>query len=288
MFFMGGPNVEQRNIRIAMGQMQVVAGEPERNVRRACSMIREAAADRCEVIVLPECMDIGWTHPGARELAQPIPGIYSAMLCAAAKEAGIYVVAGLTERSGSELYNAALLISPEGDILAKHRKINELDIAHDLYSIGDSLSVTRTPLGVIGINVCADNSPNSLALAHSQARMGAQIILSPSAWAVPSDYDNEQVPYGEMWRDSYQTLSKLYDMPVIGVSNVGPMIGGPWAGWKCIGCSLAVDSNGEVLVQGPYGEQAEALIPVEVTITERHAKGTSLTGKLAERGYVGP
>lgn len=275
-------------IRVGMGQMLVTPGAPQSNLERACQMISEAARQNCEIIVLPECLDLGWTYPGAKTLAEPIPGPYSDALAEAAQAAGIYVVAGLTERFGDELYNAAVLITPAGAIVSKHRKINELDIAHDLYSIGDSLSVTRTPLGVIGINICADNTPDSLALGHSQARMGAQLLLSPSAWAVRPEHDNARTPYGDLWLRAYRSLAELYAMPVVGVSNVGWMKGGAWDGWKCIGCSLAVGADGSLLAQGPYGDQAEALIPVEITIMDRPEKGTVLTKKLAAKGYQGP
>ena len=32
------------------------------------------------------------------------------------------------------------------------------------------------------------------------------------------------------------------------------MTGGPWAGRKCIGCSLAVGPGGAILAEGPYAE----------------------------------
>ena len=44
----------------------------------------------------------------------------------------VYVVAGLAEADDNAVYNSAILIGPDGQILAKHRKINELPIAHDL------------------------------------------------------------------------------------------------------------------------------------------------------------
>ena len=247
-----------------MGQMRVEGGQVEENLERAVQMIRRAGETGCEVVVLPECLDFGWTHPSARQGAQPIPGRFSDRLCAAARAAGVYVVAGLTEREGMRLYNAAVFLSPEGEILRKHRKINELDFARELYTIGDSLAVTETPLGTIGINICADNSPDSLALGQSLGRMGARVLLSPSAWAVQADHDNVADPYGRLWRESYTALAKQYDMTVVGVSNVGWMTGGPWAGRRCIGCSLAVGPGGKILIEGPYGESTEALLTVEV------------------------
>ena len=36
-------------------------------------------------------------------------------------------------------------------------------------------------------------------------------------------------------------------MPVIGVSNVGPMDAGVWAGMKCIGASIAVGHDGTLV-----------------------------------------
>ena len=168
--------------------------------------IGEAAAQGCRLVVLPECLDLGWTDPSARDLARPIPGPHAERLAQAAREHRIYVAAGLVERAGDRLYNAAVLIGPEGRVLLHHRKINELDIALDLYSIGDRLGVVETELGTIGLAICADNFGSSLAIGHVLARMGAQLILSPSAWAVDADHDNDREPYGKLWLDSYARL----------------------------------------------------------------------------------
>ena len=55
-----------------------------------------------------------------------------------------------------------------------------------------------------------------------------------------------------------------------------------------IGCSLAVGPGGEVLAQGPYGEQAEALVCVEVRLRPSVARGTGFAEALWGRGYRGP
>ncbi len=255
-----------------MGQILVEGGEPEKNLARAKRMVLWAAEERCRIVVLPECLNFGWTSPAALESAPPIPGEHSGAIASAAREGGVYIVAGLVERSGDRLYNAAVLVSPDGEILLKHRKINELVEGQHLYATGDRLGVARTPLGVIGIDICADNFPDSLALGHSLGRMGCQLLLSPCAWAVDADYDNVKEPYGDLWRESYTILAKLYDMTVIGVSNVGWLTAGPWQGKKCIGCSLAVGPGGAILAEGPYGDAAESLIVVEVNpqAPERH------------------
>jgi len=271
-----------------MGQMVVRGGLAAENMAHAAGMIAEAARAGCQAIVLPECLDLGWTHPSARKLAETIPGKRTRVLADAAGQSGLYVVAGLTERDGPHIYNSAVLISPEGTILLKHRKINVLTIAQDIYSVGNSLGVAETSLGTVAVNICADNFKTSLALAHSQARMGARLLLSPCAWAVDADHDNEKTPYGAEWRDSYSTLARLYGMTVVGVSNVGWIDAGPWKGRKCIGCSLAIGPGGRVIAQGPYGESAEQMIIIDVELADLNVRGTAFARHLGERGYEGP
>jgi len=270
-----------------MGQMLVEGGKIEENLNRAEIMIRKAMEQGCRVIVLPECLDAGWTHPSARKLAEEIPGKTSERLCEAARRNDMIVVAGLTERDGGRIYNSAILIGNDGRILLKHRKINVLKIAQDLYSIGNMLSVAETDLGIVGVDICADNFVNSLAIGHVLARMGAHFIFSPSAWAVKADHDDAKEPYGENWLRSYRELCRLYEIS-IGVSNVGWITEGPWKGRKVIGCSLAVGPKGEVLARGPYGPDAEALITVNIKAQPRDVKGTDYAAYLKERGYVGP
>jgi predicted amidohydrolase len=252
--------------RIGMAQMLVEGGKPQANLARACDRIAQAAVAGCGAVVLPECLDLGWTHGSATRLAQPVPGPHSDLLVEAAVRHGVIVVAGLVERSGDGLYNAAVLIDRDGQILLHHHKINELDFACDLYSVGGfaRLDVARTQVGVIGINICADNFPEALTIGSALGRMGAKLLLSPCAWAVDPRHDNATEPYGDLWRTSYRQLATRYGMTVIGVSNVGWIEDGPWRGRKCIGCSLAIGPDGREIVQGPYGPEADELIVIDV------------------------
>jgi predicted amidohydrolase len=269
-----------------MAQILVEGARPDANLARAVASIREAADRGADLVLLPECLDLGWTDPCARQLARPIPGRHTETLAQAARDHRIHVAAGLVERAGDRLYNAAVLIDPAGDILLHHRKVNELDIALDLYSVGDRLGVVETGLGTLALLICADNFPDSLALGHALARMGAQVLLSPCAWAVDADHDDAREPYGALWIDSYAELARIYDLTVVGVSNVGPITGGPWRGRKCIGRSLAVGPGGEILARGPYG--VEALVLVEVRPRPPIARGCDIAPALRARGYCGP
>ena len=104
--------------------------------------------------------------------------------------------------------------------------------------------------------------------------MGADIILSPSAWAVPADHDNEKEPYGAIWLKNYQPVARDFRLWIAGVSNVGWITDGPWKGRKCIGCSLVIGSSGDPVLRGPYGVDAEAVLYVDVKLEPRPAQGT--------------
>jgi predicted amidohydrolase len=268
-------------IRLGLVQMLVKPGDPEGNLGRARERVAEAARGGARVVVLPEAMDCGWTHPSARELAGPIPGgATCSALVSMAKACGVYLCSGLIERAGEGLFNAAVLIDPSGGILLHHRKLNELGIAYDLYAQGDRLGVARTPLGTLGVMICADGFAAGEVVGRTLGLMGADVILSPSAWAVPAEHDNAREPYGKLWRDCYGAVAREYGVWIVGVSNVGAIPAGPWAGRKCIGCSLVVGPDGEPVLRGPYGEGAEAILYVDIVPQPRGVRGSSWgTGK---------
>ena len=84
------------------------------NLDRATSRIAEAAANGATIALLPEAMDLGWTDPSARDLAFEIPeGKTCQALRKAAMLNGIYVCAGIIEKDGDKIYNAAVIIEKE-------------------------------------------------------------------------------------------------------------------------------------------------------------------------------
>ena len=252
--------VEKRTIKVAMIQMNVVGNDVEANLGTAEKMVAKASAAGAQIVILPECMDIGWTHPGSLVNASAIPGgrVYTRLSQMAVKYK-VYVCSGMTERDGSKVYNAAVLINDSGQLILKHRKINELDIGKVYYATGDRLNVADTKLGRIGVMICADAATGDHSIPTALARMGPDIILSPCAWAVPPGYDNEKEHYGGTWKDAYIPVAQKFGIYIIGVSNVGNMTGGPWKGWDCIGASMAVDDKGKIMLQCPFGVNAETI-----------------------------
>ena len=273
-----------RIVRIALGQMLVEGGEPERNLERAVKMINQGAEAGAEIVLLPECLDLAWTHPSALTEAEPIPGPRSEMLVDAARRNNVYLCAGLTEKDGDRVFNSAIFSAPDGTLLHKYRKINVLKVGQEFYDIGKSLSVIETPLGNIGINICADNYSDSLELGHALGRMGAQLILSPSSWTVDFSVNDDHPEYLDKWLKPYHTLAELYNMVIVSVTAVGVIVGGPYEGKKMVGCSLAVGAQG-ALLRGKYNEFAGALSMIDIEIPPEHEKGTDIGEMLKRKKY---
>lgn len=260
--------------KVALIQMCVRGGEKEANLARARGLIAEAAANDARLAVLPEAMDLGWTHPSSKSEAEPVPaGTPCRALAEAAAESGVYVCAGLTEAAGEHVFNTAVIIDAHGQVIATHRKLNELEIGHPFYDQGDRLQVAETELGTMGLMICADGFAKDCVISRSLGYMGADVIVSPCAWAMDADHDNQREPYGELWRGVYKPVAKEFAMWILGVSNVGPIEAGPWAGRKCIGCSLVIGPDGEEVLQGPYGADAETILYVDVEPRERPTRG---------------
>src|SRR5262249_49768612 len=147
------------------------------------------------------------------------------------------------------------------------------EIGHPYYALGDRLQVARTPLGTFGVMICADAFCRGQVLARSLAMMGADVILSPCAWAVSAEHDNEHEPYGQLWRDNYCPVAGDCQVWIAGVSNVGWLTAGPWDGRKCIGCSLLVGPDGKQVLMGPYGPEADTILYADITPIARPAQG---------------
>lgn len=271
-------------MKLGLGQLLVEGGEPKRNLARAHSMIEEAASLGCDLVVLPETLDLGWTHPSAKTDALPIPGSFSSEICEQANTHKIYLCAGLTERDGERTYNAAILVNPSGEIILKYRKINVLEVGKEFYSIGQNIGVVETPFGVIGLNICADNYADAHEIGHVLARMGAQIILSPSSWTVDYSQGDDSDPYGEKWVGPLHRIAKLFDLVFVSVTSVGYIVGGPYEGKKMVGSSLVVGREG-VLLQAGVNEVAGELRVVDIEVPKQRALGTAVGAALTKSGF---
>lgn len=248
--------------KIAIAQIQVESGAFVKNMEKVRSFISEASCIGSEIVIFPECSDIGWLSDLNWQEAHRrfLENIYS--LKRLSKLKSIYTCIGLTDGEDNKLYNTSVLFSPEGKLLLSHRKINLLDFERKVYSQGSSLSVVSVPVERTSILICADNFPQSLSLGRSVGQMGARLLLSPCSWAIEPGQSSD--PDEQMWVTSFKTLAKEFGMTTIAVSNVGILENQPWKGYQCIGNSVIVGRNGMIIHRCSFGDASEEMAVVDV------------------------
>ena len=79
--------------RIALVQL-LVGADKGSNLTRASKLIREAAANAAQIIVLPECFNSPYGTQYFRQYFETIPGESTSHLSEIAKETNTYVVGG--------------------------------------------------------------------------------------------------------------------------------------------------------------------------------------------------
>ena len=105
--------------------------EKERNLAIAGPLVRDAAADGADLIVLPEKFNVLGSPDDLRAGAEPVPGPTTEWAGALCRELGVWLVAGsIVERveGDDKLRNTSVLVGPDGAIHAAYRKIHLFDV----------------------------------------------------------------------------------------------------------------------------------------------------------------
>lgn len=179
------PAAKPGHIRVAGIVLKWITAEKEINYRRAEPLIRRAAAEGADIVVTTECFLDGYAIRDKmipierwRALGEDIPGgSYVRRLQRLADELDIHLVAGMLERDGRNTYNAAILISPDGQLLGRYRKQR---LGHELVrnTPGDTSLVFDTRFGRLGIMICADRRYPEVICKY--AENDADFLICPS------------------------------------------------------------------------------------------------------------
>lgn len=249
-------------MKVALSQLKLETNRYEMNLSKILDNIKLASRGKAHLVVFPECSDHGWLTALNPDEAHGKFEYSIDRISVLAKQYGVYVCTGLTDGQAGKLYNTAVLISPEGNLIFRHNKINLLNFERKVYSPGNSVSVETRPTENTSILICADNFPDSLQLGRSVGLMGGKLLLSPSSWAIEPGLTHD--PDESMWIASYKKLAEEFGITTIAVDNVGILENEPWKGFPCIGNSVVVGKNGEIIHRCSYGERAEEIAFVDI------------------------
>jgi len=175
--------------RVALLQVSSDASESAADRIERVLGILEETLPQADIAVLPELWISGaFDLPLAREVAAPLDFPVLERIRAMAKAADTWVHAGsYAERvPDGRTFNTAVLIGPDGEIVATYRKRHLFGFAtgeRTLITAGDALIVAETPLGHTGIATCYDlRFPEMF---RDLVEAGAETFLLASGWPTP-------------------------------------------------------------------------------------------------------
>jgi predicted amidohydrolase len=117
---------------LAAAIQMLASDDKEANLRAAEAGVREATARGARVIALPEVFSWRGDKAGEKKNAEPLSGRTADLMARLARELGIYLLAGSFLEDIPEVqkcYNTSLFFGPQGNLLARYRKIHLFDVA---------------------------------------------------------------------------------------------------------------------------------------------------------------
>ena len=176
-------------MKLALCQMMVGMNK-EDNLEKACTMVREAAAEGADIIALPEMFNCPYSNKYFRAYGEDAQGNTVKTLSELAAELGIYLVGGsIPELKDGNVYNSSFIFNRKGDLIGTHRKVHLFDIdveggirfkESDTLTPGNEITVVDTEFCKVGVAICYDvRFPEQSRL---MALQGAELIILPAAF----------------------------------------------------------------------------------------------------------
>jgi predicted amidohydrolase len=164
----------------------------QKNREALAAFIRQAAQNGARLVVTSELVIDGYPYEDYQTRAdltayvETIPGPSTAYFSQLARELKIWIHVGLAEvdRSTSKFYNAAVVLSPEGTIVAHYRKRNLFKEESNYFTPGNSIATYQSEFGKIGVLICAD--VYSLIVIPQYKLAGVDVLSMGASWVEPN------------------------------------------------------------------------------------------------------
>jgi predicted amidohydrolase len=171
-------------MKIAGVQTDVSFKDVESNLSRLESIVESESAQGTELTIFPECYTTGYCFDSleeARPFAEAIPGPTTRRIEDLCRRLKTSVVCGMLEASGSDVFNSAVLVGPDG-LIGTYRKVHLPYLGVDRFTTpGDRPFEVFEVGGVrIGMLICYDGGfPEA---SRVLSLRGADLIVLPTNW----------------------------------------------------------------------------------------------------------
>ena len=254
-----------RKVKVAALQFSC-SKDVQENINKAEKMVREAADNDANIILLPELFERQYFCQEKRydyyDYALPLeknPAVNR--FKEVAKELGVVIPVSFYERDIDRLFNTVAMIDADGSVLGIYRKTHIPDDhfyqEKFYFTPGDTgFKVFDTRFGCIGVGICWDQwFPET---ARCMAVQGAEMLLYPTAIGSEPILDVDSSGH---WRRVMQGHAAANLMPVvaanrIGVETVEPCKenAGQSSSLDFYGCSFIADATGDIIASAKQEE----------------------------------
>ncbi|MGP7816782.1 N-carbamoylputrescine amidase [Niallia sp. 01092] len=215
-----------RNVKVAATQMSC-SNNIEENIRKAESLVRQAAEKGAQIILLQELFETPYFcqkekadyYVYATELEQNKAVNHFRQI---AKELQVVLPISFYEKKNNARYNSLAVIDATGEVLGLYRKSHIPDgpgyEEKFYFNPGDTgFKVWNTRYGKIGIGVCWDQwYPEA---ARCMALMGAEIIFYPTA--IGSEPQDGDIDSKDHWQTCMLGHAAANLVPVVASNRIG-------------------------------------------------------------------
>lgn len=237
--------------------------DPAQNLALAEQLVRKAAAEGGQIILLPElferpyfCQERRYEYYAYATPVEENPAVQR--LSAVAAELGVVLPVSFYEKDGTRLFNSIAMIDADGTVMGVYRKTHIPDDHYYqekfYFTPGNTgFRVWDTRYGKVGVGICWDQwFPEA---ARCMALMGADLLMYPTA--IGSEPILEVDSAGH-WQRTMQGHSAANVVPVVAANRFGtetvvpcPENGGQSSSLCFYGTSFMTDATGAVLTQAP-------------------------------------
>ena len=253
-------------IKVAAIQMKC-STNPKESLSHAEEMVREAAANGANVILLPELFEREYFCQQRRydfyQYAKTVEENKAVQMGKRlAKELQVVLPISFYEKDVNNLYNSVACIDADGTLLGVYRKTHIPDDHYYqekfYFTPGDTgFKAFKTRYGTIGIGICWDQwFPET---ARSMALLGAEILLYPTAIGSEPILEVDSMPH---WRRVMQGHAAANLMPVIAANRIGTETvepcegnGGQTSALNFYGSSFIADETGELISEASRDQE---------------------------------
>ena len=255
-----------RNVTVGAVQMSC-SWDVQENIEKADALVRKAAGEGAQVILLPElferryfCQEKRYEYYDFATPARENPAV--GHFQQVARELGVVIPVSFYERDGLRLFNSVAVLDADGTNLGVYRKTHIPDDHYYqekfYFTPGNTgFKVFSTRYGTIGVGICWDQwFPET---ARCMALMGAELLLYPTAIGSEPILDCDSMPH---WRRTMQGHAAANIVPVaaanrIGLEEVSPdeENGGQRSSLLFYGSSFITDELGEIAASASRDRQ---------------------------------